>query len=581
MGYMTGSVRAKLTIALGLICLLVASVTGLGLWSVRTINTATTAIYDTNLVGVTTIAQTRVQVAALRSDIKVALNASTGAASMRELPDKADAARQQIRAAWQRYYPALVVTANEHKAADSTQIAMQAIDKALAGFSDTVRDQGAVGAAMFYGMTLRQPLDDVSQQLADLSGFQQMSARLAFEREQHSAAVSQQLMIAAGAAVLAATLLLMLWLIRMILRPLNLARGYVESIAGGDLDTRIRNPYRDEFGRMITAIEAMQARLAQVVAGVRGHAESVSTGVGEIARGNEDLSVRTQQQAHSLEETAASMEQMTSSVRRNADNAEQADQLAHDVRGQASEGRDVVGRAVQSMQSIDEASGKIADIVGLIDGIAFQTNLLALNASIEAARAGEQGRGFAVVASEVRNLASRSAAAAKEINTLVVDSTARVAEGSRQVSLSGETLEQIITRIGQVSDLVAGIAAASREQSHGIEQVNTAVSQMDGMTQQNAALVQQAATASRALEDRARELQTEVAFFKARNGAERALAGDLQPVSRVADTVCTTRAREPDPAVSVDSDSRRSTRSRPASASDQSPADDAADWVVF
>jgi methyl-accepting chemotaxis protein len=252
---------------------------------------------------------------------------------------------------------------------------------------------------------------------------------------------------------------------------------------------------------------------AEMVRRVKVAAGGVQQGAEEISRGNANLSQRTEEQASSLEETASSMEQMTSTVKQTADNAGQANQLAMAARQQAEKGGNVVGAAVKAMSGINEASKKIADIIGVIDEIAFQTNLLALNAAVEAARAGEQGRGFAVVATEVRNLAGRSATAAKEIKALIHDSVARVDEGSKLVDESGRTLEEIVNAVKKVTDIVAEIAAASREQSGGIEQVNKAIVQMDTTTQQNAALVEQAAAASQAIVEQAQELSGLVAGY--------------------------------------------------------------------
>jgi methyl-accepting chemotaxis protein len=292
------------------------------------------------------------------------------------------------------------------------------------------------------------------------------------------------------------------------------------------------------FEQLSGGINALMESMMQVVQQIKTAAQSVSSGSDEIAKGNADLSGRTEQQASSLEETASSMEEMTSTVKHNADNASQANQLARAARQEAEQGGAVVSNAVTAMQGINASSKKIADILGVIDEIAFQTNLLALNAAVEAARAGEQGRGFAVVASEVRTLAGRSAAAAKEIKALIQESVARVDEGTKLVDQSGATLGGIVNAIKKVSDIVAEISAASQEQSTGIEQVNKAIMQMDGLTQQNAALVEEAAAAAESLQDQARGLLGSMSHFKVAAGTPAAnetqrRAGTPRAVARV------------------------------------------------
>ena len=284
-------------------------------------------------------------------------------------------------------------------------------------------------------------------------------------------------------------------------------------LAQGDLSIRVSDGYHGGFRRVADNINKMAGQLLQTVGAVRESSDQITTSSNEIAIGNSSMSQRTEEQAASLEETASSMEEFTSTVKENADNAQQANQLANSAREQAEKGGQVVSAAVQAMEEINESSAKIADIIGVINEIAFQTNLLALNASVEAARAGEQGRGFAVVATEVRNLAQRSAQAAKEIRDLIQNSEDKVQVGSKLVNESGETLDEIVTSVKKVGDIVSEIAAAGREQSIGIEQVNKAVGQMDEVTQQNAALAEQTSAASESLNDQARMMNEQMAFF--------------------------------------------------------------------
>ncbi|MDD0814458.1 methyl-accepting chemotaxis protein [Curvibacter sp. HBC28] len=354
------------------------------------------------------------------------------------------------------------------------------------------------------------------------------------------------------------------WIItNMIKAPLAEAVRVARDIAAGNLSQPVPVQGRDEVGELLQALEDMRSSLAEVVSGVRRSADGVATASHEIAQGNNDLSARTEQQASALEETAASMEELGSTVKQNADNARSANQLALNASNVATQGGEVVAEVVSTMKGINDSSRKIADIIGVIDGIAFQTNILALNAAVEAARAGEQGRGFAVVASEVRSLAGRSAEAAREIKTLIGASVERVEQGTALVDRAGTTMTEVVSAIRRVTDIMGEISAASSEQSAGVSQVGEAVTQMDQATQQNAALVEQSAAAAGALTTQAQDLVRAVAVFR--------LAGDAMataspsrpvaaPVHRSAPAVGAPSAR-PTPAVS---------HAKPASS--QSPA---------
>ena len=321
-----------------------------------------------------------------------------------------------------------------------------------------------------------------------------------------------------GAAALAAVLLVICSMIgRSLLRQLGAEPSYTaevtQRIAAGDLSVSVELKENDNAS-LLYSIKTMRDSIAGIVGQVRTGTDSIVTASGEIASGNLDLSARTEEQASSLEETAASMEELTSTVRQNAENAQQANTLAIEASQLATDGGQVVSQVVDTMESIKDSSGKIADIVNIIDGIAFQTNILALNAAVEAARAGEQGRGFAVVATEVRTLAQRSASAAKDIKTLIGESVAQVEQGGALVQQAGDAMEKVVVSVRQVAQIIGEIAVASQEQSAGIHQVNQAIGQMDEVTQQNAALVEEAASASESLKEQAHLLAEAVSIFR-------------------------------------------------------------------
>ena len=331
----------------------------------------------------------------------------------------------------------------------------------------------------------------------------------------------QFVLVAVGVGGAIAALLVFatyIFLRRRVLQPLKEAGSHFDRIAGGDLTARVEVRNTNEIGQLFAALKRMQESLTRTVASVRRGVDEITVGSQEIAAGNTDLSSRTEQQAASLEETAASMEQLASTVKQNADNARQANQLAASASDVAERGGSAVSEVVGTMEQISASSRKISEIVSVIDGIAFQTNILALNAAVEAARAGEQGKGFAVVAGEVRALAQRSAQAAKEIKGLIEDSVTKVGAGSEQVERAGATMQEIVASVKRVTDIMGEISAASEEQSSGIEQVNRAVSQMDEVTQQNAALVEEAAAAAGSLQEQALRLADAVAVFKINAG---------------------------------------------------------------
>jgi methyl-accepting chemotaxis protein-1 (serine sensor receptor) len=339
---------------------------------------------------------------------------------------------------------------------------------------------------------------------------------------QASYQVQRNVLIALCGAASLFAVLAGLAITRSITRPIGEAVGIAQTVARGDLTSRIVADTRDETGDLLRALAEMNARLTETVSRVRESSGAVGGAASELATGNTDLSQRTEEQAASLQQTASSMEQLTSAVRQNADNAREASSLASSASDIARKGSDVVGRVVETMNGISSSSGKIAEITGIIEGIAFQTNILALNAAVEAARAGEQGRGFAVVASEVRSLAQRSSTAAKEIKELISASVDKVRNGSELAGEAGTTMAEVTQAVARVTDIMQEIAEASAEQGRGIEQVNLAITQMDEVTQQNAALVEEAAAAATSLEEQGRRLNEAVAFFAVEGAAQHA-----------------------------------------------------------
>jgi methyl-accepting chemotaxis protein len=355
-------------------------------------------------------------------------------------------------------------------------------------------------------------------------------------RTQRVAGVASLAMWITLAAAAAIALALSVVLARRIVHSLADLSRSASGMAAGDLEVTFHARSADEVGDMARALEGMRSNFARMIVDIRGTSESIRTASGEVAQGNQDLSSRTEQQASSLQQTAASMEQMTGTVRHNADTASQASQLASAASEVAGRGGTVVAQVVSRMGEISASSRKIEEIITVIDGIAFQTNILALNAAVEAARAGEQGRGFAVVAGEVRNLAQRSAQAAREIKGLIADSVAKVESGGKLVDEAGQTMGEIVAQVKRVTDLIGEITSATLEQSSGIGQVNQAVTQLDQMTQQNAALVEQSAAAAQSLKDQADRLAQAVAMFKVTQGQARHVIANAQQTSARAAT---------------------------------------------
>ncbi|CAJ0819708.1 methyl-accepting chemotaxis protein [Ralstonia flaminis] len=444
---------------------------------------------------------------------QIAQEALDGAVTPADAAQKLAAAQSGIKQAWQTYAGAPLAHQESALVAQVDPL-MKRADVAIGHLLDRLKANDIGGLRASISSETPPVVKPVVQVLGQLTQLQMAIAKQEYVQTQAAYRAALWRVIGAMALTLTVAVLACGWLIRSITRPLAEAVRVARTVAAGDLTCRIAVSGRDETSQLLAALKHMNENLLHIVGGVRAGSEAIGSATQQIAAGNLDLSSRTEQQAASLEETASSMEQLTGTVRQNADNARQASALADNASETASRGNDVVTRVIGTMGQIGESSTKIADIIGIIEGIAFQTNILALNAAVEAARAGEQGRGFAVVAGEVRTLAQRSSSAAKDIKGLIETSVTRVAAGTELAGRAGRTMQEIMRAVAQVTDIMSEIAAASEEQSRGIEQVGQAVTQMDEVTQQNAALVEQATAAAQSLEDQAAELKAAVAVFR-------------------------------------------------------------------
>lgn len=428
---------------------------------------------------------------------------------------RVEESKGKVAQAW-KSYAATITPGEEEKLAKAIEAAQEGYYAKLGKtLSMKHSDAGfAEAATNLYEADSRTAFEAVTEALDRDVEFQTKGGDAAYKDAETSFGQTRTAVIALLACAVAVGAGLAFAITRSITGPIARAVGIAETVASGDLTSDVKVDSTDETGQLLAALKKMNDSLLSVVGQVRNSSDSIATGSSQIATGNADLSQRTEEQASNLQQTAASMEQLTATVKQNSDTARQATQLAGSASTAAAEGGRVVGQVVATMDDITQSSRKIADIIGVIDSIAFQTNILALNAAVEAARAGEQGRGFAVVASEVRSLAQRSAQAAKEIKTLIGESVEKVESGSKLVDEAGQSMNNIVAQVKRVNDLIGEISAASMEQSTGIGQIGDAVNQLDQVTQQNAALVEESAAAAESLKHQAAQLAQTVSVFK-------------------------------------------------------------------
>ncbi|WP_430387305.1 methyl-accepting chemotaxis protein [Dyella sp. 20L07] len=521
------TVRLKIVAAMG-VALAIAVVVGLvGLFGVRATYQLVDDMYRTNVLAIVAVSDVRAAIV----DDRLALNRTLIDPSQRDVVKKIQADQGLMEAAWHRYYPGMISSDAERTVAaqfeglrkDVGPLVQHEAELLDAGKTEEARQlhTGKVADGMTKATAAIDQLIAINEKQSE------GSASDAADHYARTLKLSLAILVLGVLVLLAVAVAL----IRAVIRPLTQARSLASAIQEGKLNNATLISGNDEFSDTLRSLDDMDRQLSNIVTEVRDVAEQVTAAARDLSQGNDDLSQRTQEQASSLEETAASMEELAATVKQNAEGATQARAMAMRMRKRAEEGRDIAGSAVGAMQAITDASKEVGEIVGMIDEIAFQTNLLALNAAVEAARAGEQGRGFAVVATEVRNLAQRSSVAAKSIKVLIQGTSDKVAEGATLVHRTGSALNDIASDVREVSTIIEVIAAASEEQSAGIGQVNNAVVTLDEVTQQNAALVEEASAASRNTLDLSQVLMGQVAYFTLQGeDAESRLTAKAAPV---------------------------------------------------
>jgi methyl-accepting chemotaxis protein len=506
------TITTRIAFVIGLLCLLSLVVGLVGLRNQGMTNDALKSVYDDRLVAIGQLSEVLTLIQQNQNTLSKAASAQPD--QVAPIIDGVDQRIEAITAKWGEYM-ATYLTPDEKILADKfADSRKKFVEEGLKPALAALRAKDMPAAVALVHGALGQTFLPVRDNMRALIKLQLEVGKIEYEAAVARFETAKMMAIGLIAFGLACGGAIGGWLISGITRSLAEALRVANSVAAGNLTEQIKIESNDEIGQLLQALHKMNAGLVEIVSEVRSGTDMIATASGQIAAGNLDLSSRTEEQASSLEETASSMEELTATVKQNADNARQANSLAETASQVASRGGEVIGQVVQTMGDINTSARKIVDIIGVIDGIAFQTNILALNAAVEAARAGEQGRGFAVVAAEVRNLAQRSAAAAREIKTLIGDSVERVDAGSKLVNQAGTTMHDIVDSVRRVTDIMGEITAASQEQTAGIDQINQAISQMDQVTQQNAALVEQASAASEAMQEQAAKLADVVGVFK-------------------------------------------------------------------
>jgi methyl-accepting chemotaxis protein-1 (serine sensor receptor) len=580
--FATITIRTRLIGTMTLLGLLIILIGARGIQTLRTSNDVLKDVYSNAMVSMKSLYESQIQVDRTRLTLdRVALQPD--AANVPETLKRAQDFLDGSEKLWQKYL-SLPFGEGEKQLADQVGAQRQALIKdGIQATQKALTDKNDAEVRRLVLSEVPRLFRLYADSSEALSTYQLNSTAKQYQLSQD--AYQRNLLLATVAVVAGIVLAGVsgLLLLRAVMRPLDQALGHFTAIADGNLVNRIELGRQDEMGALLRGLEKMQTRLAGTVSSVREGSDAIATASNEIAAGNMDLSRRTEQQAASLEETASSLEELTSTVRQNADNARQANELASSASGIAVKGGELVTRVIDTMGAITASSDKIADIIGVIDGIAFQTNILALNAAVEAARAGEQGRGFAVVATEVRALAQRSAAAAKDIKQLITDSVSHVGSGSMLVNEAGATMQEIVGSVHRVREIIGEISAAGREQEIGIEQINTAVIEMDNVTQQNAALVEEAAAASQAMQEQAVKLAAMVSVFQVNAASATAVKpAPAAPVNKATPPVRAAVVAKPRLAPPKRVAPVRAAPVKPAGTPSRTPrGDDSQDWEEF